>query len=270
MMYKILDGNDNLRFKVPLKCSELKDTQTLEDLKINILSFIDDYVRISKQYGIGEILGEDFCIFAGCDYLHKLTESLLRDFSNGRVSIFGDIAGEYSNRSLNNYGGTKLFYYDTNRKEYLFEYIYDVYDFKNLNDYLKFEDWGTPVVKISSFSYSEKSEYLDSEELPIYFDVGVCSNIFYNFIEDAGSVYDNSIFAFRNSLRYNSYIRNLTDIWVNKYRWEIEWLGSSPEDYIKSGMQIVESAKGIFLSGEIKYYEDLQNGKLKIPELLLA
>lgn len=265
--YKILEENDNLRFKIPLSCFQLSEESVLNSIKDKLLSFIGEYVELSRKYSVAEILGEDFCLYAGYSYKQECIKALKADFEKGRVSVFGDILGTYSNIPLNNFIGTKLFYYNTARQEFVFEYIYDVYGFKNLNQYLGSRNWGQPAIKISSFSYSENSEYLDGEEEPIYFDMGVSSNLFYQYIESDNKPLDNTIFAYRNTLRYNSFVKCLSDLWVNKYNWDLEWLGSKNQDYINANMKIVESSRGIFLDGEIRYYEDFLSNKLELPDL---
>lgn len=265
--YKILEENSNLRFKIPLSCLQLKEASILNSVKEKLLSFIVEYVEISTRYGIAEILGEDFCTYKGYSYTQKCIDALENDLKNGIFGVFGDIVGEYSNISLNYFNGTKLFYYNTQKQEYAFEYIYDVYGFKNLNQYLASKHWGLPVVKIHSFRYSENYEYFDTEEQPIYFDLGVSSNLFYQYLGDNINPLNNSAIAYRNTLRYNSFIKSLSDLWVNKYNWELEWIGATSLDFPKPKILAIESPEGIFLDGKIRYYEDLMYGKLEIPML---
>ena len=123
------------------------------------------------------------------------------------------------------------------------------------------------MIQIHRFRYSENFEYFDTEDQPIYFDIGVSSNLFYQYIGDNIKPMDNSVIAYRNTLRYNSFIKSLSDLWVNKYNWELEWLGPTSFDYQRANMRIIESSEGIFLDGKIRYYEDLMSGMLEIPKL---
>lgn len=68
---------------------------------------------------------------------------------------------------------------------------------------------------------------------------------------------DNKWLAYHNTPRLNSFIRDLTQLWVDKYGWEFGYF----EGWYESGKD------GILLDGKIIYQEDIDEGRVELPDL---
>ena len=127
--------------------------------------------------------------------------------------------------------------------------------FKNLKEYLEYGHWGFPAISIISMAYSDKSIIVDENEQPISFYLGVGSNIFYQTIQINGDDSDYTKCAYQNALRYNSFLRSLSDIWKNKYNWNIEWTGTINPYFDRTKFSRIEDINGIYLDGKLRYYD---------------
>lgn len=266
-------------FQIPVNQIQLEeDGDMLKEIQKKILNFNIDYIQISAKYELAQILGKDFLNLINKDLESIYIEFQKSEFERREVTTILPSIGSasYGNKNYSNFQASKLFYHDHN-DNVVSEEIYDLFGLKNLNKSLKDDsNVDTPVIevdnslftkhidhsKFSRFSESQLRGYKE-KTYPLYFSLSLMTNLFHDrlyFIEHYKiepwmktpefKGIDNTTLALQNAPRFNSFLRDLTKIWVQKYQWEV--ISPIPEDSSKRF-----NSKGIKINNSLIYLEDL-------------
>lgn len=251
--------------KVPFSEAELYFEKRLKPLIINsILSFEVDYLRLSYKYKLG-------MPFYSLDYLARPYEYEKQYLINTYDYLSKDkrinflIKSMKADEAIYSPVISQLFYYK-NGKVYS-DYIIDVNDFKKRNDWEGKLIIHQPPFDVFGEGYDEKiidDSQTVNELNYIMFHFGLGSNVFYPFLEnkEIGEKIDNRVIAYRNAPRYNSFLRGIKHI-SEKYGFEF----CVREGSINKIQRPYETFEGVLLDGKIIYQEDIDEGRVKIPEI---
>lgn len=105
---------------------------------------------------------------------------------------------------------------------------------------------------------SSFTDFTYNYHLDFGFSLSSESEFWFQEAQYSGKSFDNSFLAYHNTPRLNSFIRDLKDIWVNKYNWTFD---------IERGYPGVSEIGEILLDGKIIYQEDVDEGKVILPSV---
>ncbi len=246
----------------------------VEEIKMCDFSFLDkmhqfyiDFIDISIKYNIGEILPAERL---GIDVSEVKKEYLKLSKAYFEKT---DFIGFFPLINLKKYfplqkykrlhPSTCLFKLICENNELHSDYFYlNRSGIKTLNS---FNHWNLPD-KQDTFEIHGFGSYLEYFDNISKNDIGFSIEIFSEFwfekvlwTQSASSWKegtDNRWLAYHNTPRLNSFIRELIQLWVDKYEWEFNYF----EGWYES------KKDGILLDGKIIYQEDIDEGRVKMPD----
>ena len=249
----------------PVK-SNLTDEE-VEKLIKDLVFFHKEYDKISKKYQILEFFTDEYL-----DYLGKKSESVYSKleenlFFNGLVffPFSSDLGEPYSDHNFI----SKISIHGE-KNSIVKKYIYGMYN--TLNDGAGFCDIDYMIKhkgsadKIIDFYREEGYEIGDRFITPMGFRIYLNSNILFPYFEglyldgmlhnyDRSTLIDNRKMAYLNAPRFNSYLRDLKDLFVNKCGWNFKF-----ETYTQGEFLKYLTPNGILLGDNVIYQEDIDNG----------
>lgn len=276
---RILNNSLVWYFQIPINYLQLENESVLNRLQNKILNFNLDYIRISAKYDLAQILGKEFLKLTKTDLAAAYIDFQKSEFEIRRVTaILPSIEPiSYGNTDYKNLQASKLFYHDENNN-IIGEEIYDLFGFKNLSRFLEVKtNVDTPVIEIDSPPYAQNIDHskflkfnrntinnFKNTTYPLQFGLSLKTNLFqdrfYSIESYKREVWmkptefngiDNSTIALQNSPRFNSFLRELTELWIKKYNWKViapVIQGLASKHY---------SSKGVKVNNSLIYLEDL-------------
>lgn len=228
-------------------------------------AFYDDYIDISQRHGIGEIIPQPFLERYHID-LKKVYKQLNEEFIilNDCIALFP--LGNIHRTTLSKEFSWLLPFankYTLLSAEGQLMNDYFVFSKKNIATRIKHTQYKKIPYDDWNFVFDEYGEALPlKDESDIGFTISIHSEfwfqkVFFGRNKTWETADDNSFLAYHNAPRLNSYLRDLKDIWVNKYGWTFEK---------EMGWYYAANEHGIWLDGQIIYQEDIDSGKVKLPE----
>lgn len=252
-------------FCIPLDFINHHKDKTDEWIKV-LNAFYDDYIDISQKYNIGEIIPLPFLERYNID-LKKVYKQLNEEFTilNDRVMLFplGNIHLTTLSKAFSRLLPCANKYTLLSEGDLVSDYF--VFSKKNIAAKIKHtqykkiphDGWNFLIEPLADFteSYTEDG---------VAFTISIHSEfwfqkVFFGRNKSWETADDNSFLAYHNAPRLNSYLRDLKDIWVNKYGWTFEK---------EMGWYQAGGENGIWLDGKIVYQEDIDFGKVKLPDIL--
>lgn len=251
-------------FAIPPTHSILSDKE-FEALTKKMVFFHKEYHRISKKNNIGEILSKELLELKkknSCTcYLDKIKEYFLFQ----AIQFFPYLCNEID---LSLRFSSKIFYHN-NKSNTVENYIYGMYSNSIETVLCDIEYWkrekNVPE-NIINFLASSNYSIGDYFVNPIEFEINILSNLFFPFLETAyqkNDVYDtfeglidNREIAYLNAPRFNSFLRDLKNLVVNKLGWEFTFDAELP---VLQGIKYL-TENGILLDDRIIYQEDIEKG----------
>lgn len=268
MNYYSCNDNGFSRWEFSIPYTVLRDTP-IDLLKEKIYEFHMDYIALSQQYKIAELVPTSILeknnININKVYGEYLSKALYVDncliffpFNNFKIPDVNIIWGYgpcSSELSLIMDGKLYSDYcFIFSEKKIVF--LEDIQSNTNLSG-------GFPAVR----SYWDmnidlnNSEWLE-EDAEVSFVLELQSDIWFDELSYHSelirkrTVFDNRFIAYRNTPRLNSFLRGLISLFTDKYNWEF----NEVENSIYS--------VGIPLDGKIIYQEDIDEGRIEVPRFL--
>ncbi len=255
-------------FFLPINEREGVKKNKLEELKLNIVNFHIDYILLSQKYGLCELLPQTFLTekkISNYELLNSYIKEIIRTIDNNRYLFFG-----YDNTPVIRNHEIQL------RPSSCRLNLVD--DIRQINDYFKYNRTNKTVYleneeKLTSYSSNEILEIKTGEILylennpysvdEISFELETCSEFWfqktcYTEGRDYLNGIDNSILAFNNTPRLNSFIRDLKKLWIKKYHGKVE---------VTHSWKDITTEEGILLDGKIIYQEDTDKGQIDLSNL---
>lgn len=220
--------------------------------------FYIDYIALSQKYKLGEFIPSfpgydnsmlaDLVVTLSWEFV-KNTDSISffplfnvkRDTSNKIYKSL--LPGSCQYHLINNSGEVCIGYYDINKSR--------------IKPLTEFRSTHLPG-KSDNFSIVGSGAKMDrinlADERDIGFSLELHSEFWFEFAKryEAGNDEkgkSNKLLAYNNTPRFNSYLRDLKNIWVNKYGWNVEL----------SDRWYETDQDGIKLGGKIIYLEDIES-----------
>jgi len=273
----IFEDNIHWDFSIPLSYDELSTPKIWKETKEKLIEFHGDYVDISQKYKMGELYGQNYLRHEKND-IKNVYKDFLNQFieSNKHLSFFIYSDDILFPQKAPPFRCSEIAFYNA-KCEFIQDYVYDLYDFKLLDEVIGKSTVSESVLDIfvyEAFNLGfDKEGLIDPDNVIIRFGLGVASDLFYPKLknswrgrygsrDDFGLVVDNNVLAYRNAPRFNSYLRDLKDIFINKYEWLVEKSDENIFFYNE-----FETEEGILLDGKIIYQEDIDEGRVKIPDV---
>jgi len=221
-------------------------------------AFYDDYIDISQKYNIGEIIPLPFLEKYNID-LKQVYKQLNEEFMilNDHVALFplGNIHRTTLSKDFSRLLPCANKYTLLSREGCLVS-DYFVFSQKNVATKIKHTQYKKIPNDGWNFVFECRGEEIPlDDDSDIGFTISIHSEFWFQkvfFGKDISweNADDNSFLAYHNAPRLNSYLRDLKDIWINKYGWSFEkemgWYNLNNED-------------GILLDGKVIYQEDNDN-----------
>lgn len=249
-------------FYIPPTHTILTDSE-VEELLAKMVDFHKQYDLLSKKFKIGEIFTEEFLKFKETTmeefYFGKLEELIF--FNN--LTFFPFSFNVIEQSEADTMFASKL-YHHNDQSQIIDEYVYGMYSGEKATGFCNFESWKRERElpdNILDFTFHSFDNIGDFFTHPISFNISILSNIFYPYLETAfmkdsslkDIVIDNREIAYLNAPRFNSFLRDLKNLFHNKYGWEFNF---EADKYTIERLKYL-SEDGIMIDGEIIYQEDL-------------
>lgn len=256
----------------------LNDKVFLDKLKAKLFNFHIDYIDLSQQYKLGEILPLPFLRRKNINLKKEYGNFLKKKYEqNEYISFFPYWHNNHLNFKVNYpcSSNLTLFINTTEITDYTFSL--NALDVELLSD-MNFDEpvsFESDIMQITqdNLSLTSKKSY---EPFSLYFSMEIFSDFWYEGVsrsdrlrgkngtepyldENADNILDlevnNRYIAYRNTPRFNSFLRDLKILFVDKYGWSYN---SDYEDIRRDGIP---------LDGKIIYQEDIDEGRVQLPDI---
>lgn len=242
------------------------DSENIEHLFENIIQFYDDYIEISQIHQLGEIIPIPLIKKNDLDLKLIFRDAVTKQMETNRSLSFFPLSNAYfatNGKFSSLHPSSCKFHLQIDRKlcnDYYFinrdkisplsKYKYNRLPYRQEN----FTIWGEGQ-KIDNL------KKINIEDIDIGFSIRIYSEFwfqktFYKSNYDYKNGFDNSFLAYHNTPRLNSFLRDLKELWIDKYEWDFllfeEWHDTTNN--------------GILLDNQIIYQEDIDEGRIQIPE----